>query len=326
MCGLSVEELEKLKAELQPEPLLDKGGHKVSKSPWGPADEIGRLNWITPDSVATIMARMDGRKVFDLNVVYESSMPSWTEAGDPPFSIWMTHTPKGEIAYGRSGYSGEIHKEYSYSGDAISMYTHCGTHIDTLNHMGYWGMQWNGWTQDEHLGSMVWTKGGSDRYPPVIARGVLLDVAGMHGVDILPPHYEITPKDVRDTAKRQGVKFRKGDVVLVRTGRMRMWPNKEYLDGSPGINVDTARWLCEQAGTMCIAGDNIGLEPQPYYGQYAPVHCYMFTTAGAQIIEVVNMEEIAAEKLYEFAFMGFPMKIFGATAAPMPSVAIPLRD
>jgi len=153
----------------------------------------------------------------------------------------MTHTPKGSIIDGRSGYSAEIHKEYGYSGDAISMYTHTGTHIDTLNHMGYYGSHWNGWTQDEHLGSMVWTKGGTDRYPPIIARGVMLDVAGMHGVDILPNHYEITPKDIQDTAKRQGVKFRKGDVVLVRTGRMRMWPSLDYLGASPGINVATAR-------------------------------------------------------------------------------------
>jgi kynurenine formamidase len=325
MCGLCAEELARLKAELQPEALLDKNGHKVSRSPWGPADEIGRLNWVTPESVAAIMARMDGRTVFDLAVDYKWGMPSWTEAGDPPFQIWMTHTPKGSIIDGRSGYSAEIHKEYGYSGDAISMYTHTGTHIDTLNHMGYYGSHWNGWTQDEHLGSMVWTKGGTDRYPPIIARGVMLDVAAMHGVDILPNHYEITPKDIQDAAKRQGVKFRKGDVVLVRTGRMRMWPSLDYLGASPGINVATARWLCEEAGAMCIAGDNIGLEPQPYHGQYAPVHCYMFATAGAQIIEVVNMEEIAAEKIYEFAFMGFPMKIFGATGAPMPSVAIPLR-
>lgn len=325
MCGLTQEEVDKYKHELQPEPLLDKGGHKVSKSPWGPDDEIGRLNWVTPDSVKTIMDKTDGRHVFDLNVTYRSDMPSWTEAGDPPFSIWMTHTPKGEIAFGRSGYSSEIHKEYAYSGDAISMYTHCGTHIDTLNHMGYYGTHWNGWTQDKHLGSMVWTKGGSDRYPPIIAKGVMLDVAGMHGVDILEPHYEITPKDIQDTAKKQGIKFQKGDVVLVRTGRMRMWPDLDYLAGSPGINVDTAKWLCEEAGAMCIAGDNIGLEPQPYHGQYAPVHCYMFATSGCQIIEVVNMEELAAEKMYEFAFMGFPMKIFGCTGAPMPSVAIPLR-
>lgn len=325
MCGLCAEDLLRWKNELQPEPLLDKNGHKVSKSPWGPDDEIGRLNWVTPESVAAIMARMDGRKVFDLAVNYKWGMPSWTEAGDPPFSIWMTHTPKGSIIDGRSGYGSEIHKEYGYSGDAISMYTHTGTHIDTLNHMGYYGQHWNGWTQDEHLGSMVWTKGGTDRYPPIIARGVMLDVAATLGVDILPNHYEITPKDIQDTAKRQGVKFRKGDIVMVRTGRMRMWPSLDYLGASPGINVASAQWLLEEAGAMCIAGDNIGLEPQPYHGQYAPVHCYMFATAGAQIIEVVNMEEIAAEKVYEFAFLGFPMKIFGATGAPMPCVAVPLR-
>ena len=59
---------------------------------------------------------------------------------------------------------------------------------------------------------------------------------------------------------------------------------------------------------------------------FLPVHCYMFATAGAQIIEVVNMEEIAAEKQYEFAFVGLPLKLRGATGAPMPSVAVPLRD
>ncbi|MYB23966.1 MAG: cyclase family protein [Acidimicrobiia bacterium] len=311
--------------ELQPEALLERNGHKVSKSPWGPDDEIGRLNWVTPDSVGAIMSRLNGTKVFDLSVDYWSGMPSWTEAGDPPFSIWMTHTPRGSILDGRSGYGPEIHKEYAYSGDSISMYTHCGTHIDTLNHMGYYETFWNGWTQDEHLGSMVWTKGGTDRYPPIIARGVLLDVAAMFGVDILEPHYEIDSKDIMETARRQGTELRKGDVVLLRTGRMNMWPSIDYLSASPGINVDGARWLCEEAGAMCIAGDNIGLEPQPYYGQYAPVHCYMFATAGAQIIEVCNMQEIAAEKVYEFAFLGFPMHIRGATGAPMPSVAVPLR-
>ena len=323
MCGLDDTAL--LDPELQPEPLLEKNGHKVSKSPWGSDDEIGRLNWVTPESVQAITARLNGRKVFDLSVEYWSGMPSWTEAGDPPFSIWMTHTPKGSILDGRSGYGPEIHEEYSYSGDSISMYTHCGTHIDTLNHMGYYGTFWNGWTQDEHLGSMVWTKGGTDRFPPIIARGVLLDVAGMHGVDILEPHYEITPQDLQDTAKKQGVEFRKGDVVLVRTGRMNMWPSIDYLAASPGINVASARWLCEAAGAMCIAGDNIGLEPQPYHGQYAPVHCYMFATAGALIIEVCNMQEIAAEEMYEFAFLGFPMRIRGSTGAPMPSVAVPLH-
>ena len=78
---------------------------------------------------------------------------------------------------------------------------------------------------------------------------------------------------------------------------------------------------------MCISGDTIGLEVIPFEEEdvFLPVHSYMFSTAGAQIIEVVNMEELAAEKQYEFAFLGFPMKIRGATGAPMPSVAVPLR-
>ena len=118
-------------------------------------------------------------------------------------------------------------------------------------------------------------------------------------------------------------------VVLVRTGRMTVWPDFDgYLVNTPGISLDSAKWLCEQVGAMCIAGDTIGLEvlPSEEENVFLPVHAYMFATAGAQIIEVVNMEEIAAEKQYEFAFLGFPLKLRGATGAPMPSYAVPLRD
>ena len=79
---------------------------------------------------------------------------------------------------------------------------------------------------------------------------------------------------------------------------------------------------------MCIAGDTIALEvlPSEEADVFLPVHAYMFSTAGAQIIEVVDMEQIATENQYEFAFLGFPMKLRGATGAPMPSYAVPLRS
>jgi kynurenine formamidase len=79
---------------------------------------------------------------------------------------------------------------------------------------------------------------------------------------------------------------------------------------------------------MCIAGDTIALEvlPSEQKNVFLPVHAYMFSTAGAQIMEVVDMEEIAAEKQYEFAFLGFPLKLRGATGAPMPAYAVPLRS
>jgi kynurenine formamidase len=315
--------------ELVPEALIDKDGLKVSKSPWGPDDEIGRLNWITPETNRAILEHLSGGHVFDLNVEYFIGMPSWVAAGDPPYGIWMTHTPDGSIHDNLSGVGAAVHERYSYCGDSIHLYTHCGTHVDTLNHLGHHGMFWNGWTADKDLGSRIWNKGGLDKYPPIIARAVLLDVAGMHGVDELEAGYGITPQDLQDTVAKQGVEIRKGDVVLVRTGRMRAWPDFDgYLQKPPGINLPSAKWLCEEAGAMCIAGDSIGLEVMPWDepDAFLPVHAYMFATAGAQIIEVVNMEEIAAEKQYEFAFLGFPMKLRGATGAQMPSYAVPLRD
>jgi kynurenine formamidase len=311
------------------EAVLEQDGLQVSKSPWGPDDEIGRLNWITSETNRAILEHLDGSHVFDLNVEFFIGMPSWVAAGDPPYGIWMTHTPQGSVNDNLSGVGSQVHETYSYCGDSIHMYTHCGTHIDTLNHLGFYGKFWNGWTADADLGSRIWNKGGLDKYPPIIARGVLLDVAGLHGVDCLDDGYAITPDDLKKAASEQGVEIPPKSVVLVRTGRMTKWPDFDgYLANPPGIGLPAAKYLCEEAGAMCIAGDSIALEvlPSEEPDVFLPVHCYMFATAGAQIMEVVNMEEIAAEKQYEFAFLGFPLKLRGATGAPMPSYAVPIKS
>jgi kynurenine formamidase len=315
--------------ELVPDAALRRGGVKVSKSPWGPRDEIGRLNWITRDTNRAILDHLDGSHVFDLNVEYFIGMPSWVAAGDPGYGIWMTHTPDGSVNDNLSGVGSTVHKKYSYCGDSIHLYTHCGTHIDTLNHLGHYGQFWNGWTPDKHLGSRIWNKGGPEKYPPVIARAVMLDIAGLKDVEVLPDGYPVTARDLQQAARRQKVELRKQDVVLIRTGRMRVWPDfSGYLEKPPGLSLEGAKWLCEEAGAMCIGADTIALEvlPSEEENVFLPVHAYMFSTAGAQIIEVVDMEEIAAEKRYEFAFLGFPMKLRGATGAPMPSYAVPLRS
>lgn len=309
------------------EPLLERDGVQVSKSPWGEDDEIGRLNWLTQESRVAILEHLDGTKVFDLSVDYFLGMPSWPHAGDPKFDIWMTHTPQGSINDNLSGSGSHVHEKYSYCGDSFAMYSHCGTHIDTLNHMGYFGLFWNGWKPDRDLGSRVWTRGGADRYPPIVARGVMLDIAGLHHVDCLPESYPVTPDDLRNAANEQQVELRRGDVVLVRMGRMTRWPNPDYADNQPGITVASARYLCEEAGAMCIGGDTMSLEvlPSEEADVFLPVHTYMFATAGAQIMEIVPLDELAKEKVYEFAFLGFPMKLVGATGAPIRPVAVPLK-
>jgi kynurenine formamidase len=308
------------------ETVLERDGHRVSRSPWGPDDEIGRLNWITPDSQAAVLSRLAPAKVFDLSVSYFLNMPGFFDAGDPKFDIWMTHTPRGSVLDGLTGVAPDVQKTYTYSGDAITMYTHTGTHMDMLNHYGYHGCFWNGWTPEEHLGSRHWTKGGADKYPNIVARGVLLDVAGLHGVDCLPDSYEITPDDCASAAREQGTELRRGDVVMIRTGRMIHWPDyTAYAVDAPGLGLAAARYLCEETSSMCLGSDNDSLEYVPCDPDtFFPVHSYMFATAGAQIIESLWLEELAAEGVHEVAFIGGPLKLTGSTGSPLRPLAIPL--
>jgi kynurenine formamidase len=298
-----------------------------SMSPFGPDDEIGMLNLMTPESRARIMAEADARKMFDLAVDYFVGMPTWTYAGDPGFNIWMSHTPNGTVVDDPMGVGEEQNRLVSYSGDCITMYTHCGTHIDTLNHFGYCGQIWNGFNEAKHLGARQWTVCGPENQPPIIARGVLIDVAVALGMDVLPPSYGVGEDDLRMALDRQGSEIRPGDIPIIRTGRMRYWPDPDkYALDEPGLNREGAEFLAK-AGAIMIGGDNIALEHYPGADpeNFEVVHTYLLAEAGVPILEVVNCEEIAAEEVYEFAFFAAGMPIRGATAAPIRPFAFPLH-
>src|SRR5579864_6568359 len=94
----------------------------VSRSPWGADDEIGRLNWMTPESRSRILSRADALRVFDLAVDYFMGMPSWTAALDPRYEIWMTHTPQGTVNDNLSAAGDTANRVYSYAGSAFSLY------------------------------------------------------------------------------------------------------------------------------------------------------------------------------------------------------------
>jgi kynurenine formamidase len=300
----------------------------VGRSPWGPRDEIGTLNMMTDSSRAAVLARVGGGKVYDLAVEYFNGMPSWYLAGDPLYQFWMTHTPRGHAIDDPLHVGEEQNRKVAYTGDAVSMYTHTGTHIDALNHFGLHGEIWNGFAADEHLGDQGWTRAGVEKFPPIIARGVLIDVAAYKGVPLLPDSYSITPEDLKGALARQGTRLQRGDVVLVRGGRMTVWPDvQKYVLNQPGIGLPAAHWLAEQVGVMAIGGDNLSLEHFPVHGKdnWIPVHSYLLAQRGIPIIEVVWLEELARDRVYEFAFIAGPLKWRGASAAPFRPVALPLR-
>ena len=301
---------------------------EVGESPWGREDEIGRLNLMTDKSRAAILSRVVGGKSYDLSVEYFIGMPSWQAAGDPHYRIWMTHTPNGTVNDDPLSVGRAMNEHVSYTGAAVSMYTHMGTHIDSLNHFGLNGKIWNGFSADEHLGDRGWTVAGAENIPPIIARGVLIDVAAAKGVDMLADGYRVTRDDLVNAVDLQGVELRDGDVVLIRTGRMNLYENASaYMANPPGLGMAAARFLVEESGAMIVGADNLSFEafPSEVSDNYVPLHTYLLAQHGVPILELVNLEGLAEDLVYEFAFIGGSLKLRGADAAPIRPIAIPVR-
>ncbi|GAB2183343.1 cyclase family protein [Roseibium sp. LAB1] len=298
-------------------------GDQVGQSPWGPEDEIGTLNMMSDASRLEILQRIDAGRVYDLGVDLFVGMPDCCSAafGDPTYQMMMLHTPA----------RGDGSKELlSHSSEAISMNTHTGTHIDTLSHFGLHGKIWNGVGADEAQGVRGWAKSGADKYPPIVARGVLIDVAKAKGVDVLPASYAITVEDLKAALEEQGTMLLEGDVVLIRTGQMSLWPDKSKLSlfTQSGLGLEAARWLAEEQKAMVLGADNLGLEsfPSTIAENFAPVHSYLLAQKGVSFIELLWLEDLARDGVHEFAFITSPLKLRGATGSPIRPIAIPIKS
>jgi kynurenine formamidase len=301
---------------------------EVGISPWGPDDEIGSLNMMTDDSKLAILSRINSGKVYDLSVDYFVGMPSFHALGDPAYQYWLTHTPHGTVVDNPNGLGKEMNEKVSYTGDAISMYTHMGTHIDALNHFGLNGKIWNGYTPEEYLGDKGWKKTGAETIPPIIARGVLIDMAKYKGYENIRDNYRINAEDIKGALSGQGIALRQGDVVLIRTGQARFYENPEqYLHQYPGINLDAVKWLVEEHDIMLLGADNLSLEafPPEKEDNWVPVHTYLLAERGIMFMEQMSLEELAKDEVYEFAFIGASLKLKGASGAPMRPIALPVK-
>ena len=310
-----------------PLPLAHGEGRQAGISPWGPNDEIGRLNLMTDESRARVLARIRGGKSYDLSVEYFIGMPSWQAAGDPHYRIWMTHTPEGTVIDDPLQLGTTMNQHVSYTGAAVSMYTHMGTHIDALNHFGLDGKIWNRFAAKDHAGDRGWRVAGVENFPPIVARGVLIDVAAAKGKPMLDDGYRITRADIEQALQRQKVELQTGDVVLLRTGRMQEYENAHaYMQNPPGLGYHAARYLVETAGAMVVGAHNLSLEafPSQLESDYVPVHTYLLAEQGTPIIELAYLEDLSRDQVYEFAFIGSPLKFRGADAAPLRPTAFPL--
>jgi len=178
---------------------------------------------------------------------------------------------------------------------------------------------------DEIATRTGFTKLGIDKVGMLMTRGVLIDIAGLKGVETLPDVYEITAQDLQDALARQKLTLTPGDAILIHTGWGRLWgqDNARYVKTNPGIGVGAAQWLAKQ-DPMLVGSDNWGVEvvPNPDTQLNQPVHQIMLTVNGIHIMENMKLDELAAKRIHEFGFIVQPLKIQGGTGSTIAPVAV----
>lgn len=293
---------------------------------WGADDEVGSLNELTNASRLAALQIAAAGEVFDLGVTYDRSSFKWP--GHSSGEIMTFRSPDGVL---RQGDFAPAKTGTTWHSCALFMNDNVATQIDGLCHIvegddKHW---YNGFTEGDWGGDWGPRKCDATTIPPIVARGVLIDVAGLKGERALPPHYSITPDDLRDALARQKTKLRPGDVVLIRTGTMQFWEDlkdRELLatHDSAGLSLEGAKWLVEQHGAMMIGSDTTGLEYGPAaehaeahqqkYGSFIPVHKYLLVEQGVHIAECHYLEDLARTQTYEFCYVCSTAKIRGTTA------------
>jgi kynurenine formamidase len=204
---------------------------------------------------------------------------------------------------------------------------HVGTHIDALAHVSYQGKLHGGLDAAETQAGGQFSDHGVDKVPPLITRGVLLDVAAVHGVDSLDPGYGVTIADVVSAAERAGATPGEGDVALVRTGWARHFGDAaRYLGhdtGVPGVTEEAANWLADK-GIVATGTDTTAYEQIPAGAGHRllPVHRVLLVERGIYLMEHLNLEEAAEQGLTEFLFVAAPLRITGGTGSPIRPFAV----
>lgn len=293
---------------------------KAKSTEWGPDDQKGAKNRITPEKVIEAANIITEGKIYELGQMYEESMPKGGRhytlhlISPPPIDSTNQNSLVGNLDF-HTGEFGQI-----------------GTQFDALGHVGYRketeDYYYNGFTGTEIYSAEGLRKLGVENAGPFFTRGVLIDVAGFKGVDRLEAGYEITVADLESALKKQKVEIKEGDVVLIRTGHSKLWKvdNDAYYDwvgGEPGIGTLAGQWLADKK-VVIIGADNYGVEVVPFAKAETswPVHLMMLKENGIYLLESLKLEDLSKDKVYEFTFVFSPLPIKGATGSPGNPIAI----
>jgi kynurenine formamidase len=280
----------------------------------GPDDEIGAANYMKPELVLKAAQLVKTGKAYALGFPVGPEMPAYPPRG---FKITV-------LQPGQAGIPGLGPNKATYNDDMLQGWVGVGSQMDGLGHLGIEHVYYNGNKLADFADPNGLKKLGIDKVPPLVSRGVLLDMAAHFGTDVVKEGTAFNTKEIEEAAKKQGVEIREGDVVLFHTGWASLIgkDNTRFGAGEPGLGVEGAKYLTGK-GVVAVGADTWGVEVVPFETKNVfEVHQILLAMNGTYILEVMNTADLAKDKAYEFLFVLGQPRFKGGVQSMINPVAI----
>jgi kynurenine formamidase len=277
---------------------------------WGDADERGTANLLTPAGVLAATGLVRAGRVYSLAAPLSPDGPNLPGRRPTWHIVTSRPRPAGDALT---------------ADDMLVMHTHGTTHLDALCHFFMEGTLYNG-----HPSSAIQPFGAQrcavDNVGPMVGRGVLLDIAGFRGVEHLGDAEAIEPDELEACAAAQGVQVRAGDIVLVRTGWWRLFgqgpaARQRFYASEPGLSGACGHWL-RALDLVAFGADNPAVEVVRASSEPLPLHRDVLWGCGGYLLEFLDLEALAADRVYEFLFVATPLRIDGGVGSPIAPIAV----
>jgi kynurenine formamidase len=285
-------------------------------SKFGPDDQIGNVNYITPAKTLAATKLVTKGKAYRLAIETNKDTPAY-----PPRTFAITVLQPNQLAGSSIGPT-----KTTYNDDIITGWVGIGSQLDGLGHLGIDNLYFNCNKAVDFVMADGLKKLGIENVPAVATRGVVLDMAGYFNTDIVKEGTAFNRAEIEGAMKRQGVKsIEQGDVVLFYTGWLKLLgkDNKRFSSGAPGLGRDGAKFLAS-VGVAMVGADTWCLDVIPFEkdsGMFE-VHQILIPFNGIHILENMNTEELVKDQAWEFLFTIGPARITGGVQAIVNPIAI----